>query len=84
MARLSPSVAAVRPGLHRPRLDGCLAVRGAEIRRYRRFKGYDYSRGAVVFVTFAVAGRKRIFGKVEGDKVVYSKAGEVACAVLAK
>ena len=59
-------------------------MRGAEIRRYRRFKGYDYSRGAVVFVTFAVAGRKRIFGKVEGDKVVYSKAGEVACAVLAK
>ena len=29
----------------------------ARIKRYRRFHGYDYSRGASIFVTFALKER---------------------------
>ena len=43
-----------------------------QIKHYRRFHGYDYSRGASIFVTFAVKGRLPLFGRVEGDKVVLS------------
>ena len=38
----------------------------AQIKHYRRFHGYDYSRGASIFVTFAVKGRLPLFGRVEG------------------
>ena len=48
------------------------------IKRYRRFHGYDYSRGASIFVTFAVKGRLPLFGRVEGDKVALSPAGLAA------
>ena len=50
----------------------------ARIKRYRRFHGYDYSRGASIFVTFALKGRLQLFGRVEGDKVVLSPAGRAA------
>ena len=64
-----------------------MAQRGkaAQIKRYRRFHGYDYSRGASIFVTFAVKGRLPLFGRVEGDKVVLSSAGKAALeAILLK
>ncbi len=48
------------------------------ILHYRRFHGYDYSRGASIFVTFAEKGRLPLFGRVEGDKVVLSPAGRAA------
>jgi len=52
---------------------------------YRRFKGYDYSRGAVVFVTFAVAGRQPVFGRVaEGGRLEHSPVGLAAVETLAK
>lgn len=51
------------------------AERG-EIRRYRRFKGWDYARGASLFVTIATAPRRQIFGKVVDGAVVLSPLGE--------
>ena len=52
--------------------------KAAQIKRYRRFHGYDYSRGASIFVTFAVKGRLPLFGQVEGGKVDLSPAGKAA------
>ena len=49
-----------------------------EIKRYRRFQGWDYSRGAVLFITFGLKKRLSVFGRAEGDKVVYNKVGEAA------
>jgi len=52
---------------------------------YRRFKGYDYARGAVVFVTFAVAGRQPVFGRVgEGGRLEPSPVGLAAAETLAR
>ena len=45
------------------------------LRSYHRFHGYDYSRGASLFITFAIKGRQPIFGKVQGARVAYSPAG---------
>ena len=50
---------------------------------YRRFKGYDYSRGAAIFITFCVAGRAKIFGCVDArGSLVHSPAGQAAMAAL--
>ena len=46
------------------------------IKRYRRFTGYDYSRGASLFITITLARRFPAFGRVEGDHVALSPAGE--------
>ena len=46
-----------------------------EIRRYRRFKGWDYAKGASLFITIATAPRKALFGAMEGGKVVLSPLG---------
>ena len=51
--------------------------------RYRRFHGYDYNRGASLFVTFAVKGRRPVFGRVAGDRVDHSPAGLEAVNVIA-
>ena len=48
----------------------------------RRYKGYDYSRGAVFFITIGVVGRPPVFGTVAGNKVCYSPAGLVAVETL--
>ena len=40
-----------------------------EIRRYRRFCGYDYSRGAALFITIVTNPRRRLFGKIVGAKL---------------
>ena len=40
-----------------------------EIRRYRRFCGYDYSRGAALFITAVTNPRRRLFGKIVGAKL---------------
>ena len=47
-----------------------------DIKRYRRFKGYDYSRGASLFLTISLARRFPAFGRVEGDRVALSPVGE--------
>lgn len=53
-----------------------------EFRGGRRYKGYDYSRGAVFFISFGVSGRPPVFGTVDGDKVIHSAAGLAACETL--
>ncbi len=55
-----------------------------EIKRFRRFHGYDYSRGAVVFASFHLEPRQQLFGRVDGGKVVYSPAGEILVRVIEK
>ncbi len=40
-----------------------------EIRRYRRFYGYDYSRGAALFITIVTNPRRRLFGQIVGAKL---------------
>ena len=55
-----------------------------QILHYRRFHGYDYSRGAAMMITFALKPRKPIFGRVKTDHVEYSPAGEVALDVIAR
>ena len=64
----------------RPEAARFMTQRGkaVQIKHYRRFHGYDYSRGASIFVTFAVKGRLPLFGRVEGDKVDLSPAGKAA------
>ena len=48
----------------------------------RRFKGYDYSRGAVFFITFGLSPRRPIFGTVVRDKVAHSPLGLAAIETL--
>lgn len=53
--------------------------------RYRRFKGYDYSRGGAMFATAALRDRRHaFFGHVDHDKVVWSREGEIAVADLSE
>ena len=47
-----------------------------EIKRYRRFKGWDYAKGASLFITIATAPRRALFGMVRGGAVVLSSLGE--------
>ena len=35
-----------------------------EIRKYRRFNGYDYARGAALFITIVTNPRRRLFGGI--------------------
>ena len=47
-----------------------------EIRRYRRFKGWDYAKGASLFITIATVPRRALFGVVRDGVVVLSSLGE--------
>jgi len=57
-------------------------LKTARRRGGRRFKGYDYSRGAVFFITFGITPRQPLFGRVSGDKVIYSPLGRAALETL--
>jgi len=57
-------------------LRGFLIVKGGEIRRYRRFKGWDYAKGASFFITIATAPRRALFGKIVNGEMVLSQLGE--------
>ena len=37
---------------------------GEQIKYYRRYHGYDYSRGAALFITVATEPRRALFGRV--------------------
>lgn len=50
---------------------------GEQIRYYRRYHGYDYSKGASLFVTMATEPRKALFGRVENAAVVLSDLGRL-------
>ena len=45
------------------------------IRRYRRFCGYDYSRGAAIFITIVTNPRRRLFGKIVDAKLQKTQLG---------
>ena len=47
-----------------------------KIKRYRRFAGWDYAKGASLFITIATEPRRVLFGKVRGDAVALSPLGE--------
>ena len=49
-----------------------------EIKRYRRFQGWDYSRGASLFITISTSPRRAIFGQVVGGEMKLSPLGQEA------
>ena len=51
-------------------------VKNGEIRRYRRLKGWDYTKGASLFITIATAQRRNVFGKIVNGKMALSPLGE--------
>ena len=57
-------------------LSGFLMVKCGEIGRYRRFAGWDYTKGASLFITIATAPRRLLFGKIVNGDVVLSPLGE--------
>ena len=46
-----------------------------EIRRYRRFNGYDYTRGAALFITIVTNPRRRLFGEIVGARLLRTALG---------
>ncbi len=56
----------------------------AHITHFTRFHGYDYGRGAAMFITFGIEPRQPILGSVVGDHVVLSPVGEIVLAELHK
>ena len=51
-------------------------TKGGEIKRYRRFAGWDYAKGASLFITIATEPRRPLFGGVRGGSVALSPLGE--------
>ena len=47
-----------------------------EIKRYRRFAGWDYAKGVSLFITIATEPRRVLFGVVRDGVVVLSSLGE--------
>ena len=45
------------------------------IRRYRRFNGYDYTRGAALFITIVTNPRRRLFGEIAGARLLRTALG---------
>lgn len=54
------------------------------ISHYRRLAGYDYSRGASLFITVSTAPRGRYFGAVAGGQMVLSPFGQEVLESLLK
>ena len=52
------------------------------IRRYRRFKGWDYTKGASLFITIATEPRRPLFGEIKGGRVVLNTFGEKVAEAL--
>ena len=52
------------------------------IHRYRRFKGWDYKKGASLFITIALEPRRWLFGNIIDGKVNHSLLGIKASGAL--
>ena len=52
------------------------------IGRYRRFKGWDYTKGASLFITIATEPRRPLFGEIMGGKVALTPLGEKVAEAL--
>ena len=55
--------------------DTMKQVAEEEIHRYRRFRGYDYSRGASLFITIVTNPRRRLFGEIVEAKLRKTQLG---------
>ena len=55
-----------------------------QIKHFRRFHGYDYSRGAVEFISFGLTDRRHpVFGTISSDGIVHlSPAGKILSEVI--
>jgi len=53
-----------------------------QIRRYRRLQGWDYRRGAVLFVTIVTEPRRAVFGCIRQGEMQYSPLGEIVAGAL--
>ena len=51
------------------------------IRRYRRFSGWDYSKGASFFITITTEPRRSLFGRVENGSMVLSPLNRQAARI---
>ena len=49
---------------------------------YRRYRGYDYTRGASLFITLSTEPRKALFGRVEDAVVIHSDLGRLVLEAL--
>ena len=47
-----------------------------KIKRYRRFKGWDYAKGASLFITIATEPRRALFGRIVNGALALSPLGE--------
>ena len=74
----------VRPSArpHTPAEMAGLSSAKQPIRRYRRFAGWDYSKGASFFITIATEPRRSLFGRVEQGAMVLSSLGEKVLEAL--
>ena len=59
-----------------------MSVNCGEIKRYRRFPGWDYTKGASLFITIATEPRRALFGRVVDGVVALSALGEKVWAAL--
>ena len=46
------------------------------IKRYRRFAGWNYAKGASLFITIATEPRRALFGRIANGAMVLSPLGE--------
>ena len=49
---------------------------------YRRFHGYDYSRGVSLFITISTEPRLPLFGRVVSAKLIHSPLGQAVCEAI--
>ena len=62
--------------------DGPWQQPGEPIHRYRRFTGWDYTKGASLFVTLTLEERRPLFGHVENCKMILSPLGGIVLEAL--
>ncbi|MBQ6923288.1 MAG: transposase [Kiritimatiellae bacterium] len=82
MADQRIAVPELRRALRTGRPEFAAKLANKKITHFRRFHGYDYSRGAAVFVTFGLEPRRPLLGAVAGEHMVLSPAGEAVFAEL--
>ena len=54
-----------------------------KIKNYRRLHGYDYSRGANLFLTCSLKPRRPLMARIEGDRALLTPVGEEVARCLA-
>ena len=53
-----------------------------QIKRYRRMHGWDYAKGASLFITVSTSPRRGLFGRIENGKAVLSPLGRIVDEAL--